>query len=276
MKWGVGIISFDRPIYLNKLLKSMALNDLEGWDVHLFQDGEVNKFSGRQTTVKGMTEKCIKIYQKSGLGTVHRRGVNVGNAINQFEAIEFMADNYDKFLIIEDDVIISKYYFKLLKLLDKYIEDNVFSGNLGFKRLCDRSNIIYNLNRLVKSNDKVGSSVHWWAELYTSKNWHKVRKDFLTYYEFVKNVDYKLRPSKEITEFFHSQGFTISQTSQDAGRDFALYKNNMIRLTTVVNRGIYIGEYGMHFRPLLYARGGWDKQYPYIHPTDRGLKRFVL
>lgn len=275
---GIGIISFDRPQYLRQLLKSLEKQDLVDTEFHLFQDGEVNKFSKRQVTVHGLTRKCIKLFNEAELPNkfIHDRKVNVGNAINQFEAIEFMSDNYDKFLIIEDDVVLSPHYIRLVKLLGKKINNDVFSVGLGFKRLCKKENIDYNLTRLVTSNDRVGNSIHWWCELYSSKNWKKVRKDFLEYYKFVKDVDYKMRPSDEIRKFFHSQGFNINQTSQDAGRDYALFKNGMIRLNTVVNRGIYIGEYGLHFTPNKFKLGGYDKQYPYIHRMDSKLKEFEL
>lgn len=273
---GIGIISFDRPQYLRQLLKSLEKQDLKDTEFHLFQDGEVNKFSKRQVTVHGLTRKCIRLFNEAELPNkfIHDRRENVGNAINQFEAIEFMSDNYDKFLIIEDDVVLSPHYFRLIRILGRKIKGNVFSVGMGFKRLCKKENIDINLNNLIKSNHEIGNSVHWWSELYSAKNWKKVRKDFLDYYEFVKDVDYRNRPSDEIRKFFHSQGFPISQTSQDAGRDYALFKNDMIRLNTVVNRGIYIGEYGLHFRPSTFRRGEYDKQFPYVHRMDRRLKNF--
>src|SRR5690606_26474547 len=132
---------------------------------------------------------------------------------------------------------------KVIRQLIPFIDDEVFSVSLNFRRMCRREDIHNNLDKLLITNDKVGNSLHWWAECYSSKNWGKVRDSFLQYYRFVEKCDYQHRPSFDIKTFFKANGFDVPQTSQDAGRDFALFKKGMVRINTVVNRGFYIGEY---------------------------------
>lgn len=270
---GVGLIVFDRPLYFKKLLDSLEKQTDLNCDFHMFQDGVKNKFSGRICGSEHLVNKATDYFYKAKLPnkTLHKKVSNFGNAINQFEAIEYMADNYEYFLMLEEDVVLSPYYIRLIKTLIPKLNNKVFSAGLNFKRMCKLAHIKKNMDKLLISNDKIGHSIHWWGELYSTKNWKKVRKDFLDYYKFVNNVDYKLRSTEKIREFFKDNKFPIIHTSQDAGRDYALFKNKMIRLNTVVNRGISIGEYGMHFRPVTFKAAGFDNQLPYIHEQDKTL-----
>lgn len=269
---GVSLIAFNRPRYFKKLIKSLEQQTQDA-EYHLFQDGAVNKFSHNLKSDPKLLNEVRGIFEKSSLKhkTKHIHDMNVGNAINQFEAVEFMSKNYDRFLVIEDDVILSKHYIKLVNILaDQYLKDNVFSVSLNFKRMCPRREIEKNLN-------KAGYiSLHWWAEMWSSKQWLKVKDYFLEYYELVKNVDYSKRPASKIKHLFHSNGLMIPQTSQDAGKDYALHKAGMKRVNTIVNRGFYIGEQGMHFSPYLYKKMGYPNQKPYEFESDEQLKEFIL
>jgi len=252
-KIGVALICFDRPGYFIQTIASLEKQgDLDNYDFHLFQDGQINKFSGRTVTQKSLIEKCIKIFRNSKLPNKieHIEEKNIGNANNQFNAADLMSEKYEYFMVIEDDVILSPDYLRLIRvMIPQYLgETRVFSLGLSFERFCKPDEINKYIDKVFFKN------VHWWAECWKSKNWLKVRPTFLKYMAFVKDVDYHDRPAYEIKNFFRMNGFNIPQTSQDAGKDFALFKNKMKRITSVVNRGFYIGEHGMHFRSLRHIR----------------------
>jgi len=238
------------------------------------QEGSVNKFSRRIAAPQARLDKTVAIFTGSKLPnkTQHIRAEHVGTAIHQFEAVEYLAANYEYFLVIEDDVILSKYYIQLMRLaMGQFLpKDDIFSVSLGFVRHCPPYKMGANLNKMLYKN------THWWAEGWYSKNWQKVRKYFLYYYQFVQTVDYKKRPAVEITRMFNSHGFNIPQTSQDAGKDFALFKTNMRRITAVVNRGMSIGERGTHFKPGIYKRMGLAQQVPFEFGADKKLQELIL
>jgi hypothetical protein len=247
---------------------------LENTDFHLFQDGQINKFSGRIVTNLSQIDKNIKMFEMSKLPnkTKHVEAKNIGNANNQFNAVEFMSKNYKYFMIIEDDTVLGKDYLKLIRIMiDQFFDyPEVFSLSLGFRRLCNIKDIKQNIDKVKFINE------HWWAECWKSENWFKVRPHFLRYLQYVKNVDYKLRPAPMIRRFFHSQGFNVPQTSQDAGKDFALFKTKMKRISAIVNRGFYIGETGIHFRPITYKNYGFADMKPYEFESDKNIERFEL
>jgi len=269
---GVSLIAFNRPAYFKKLIKSLEKQTVEA-EYHLFQDGAVNKFSHRLKARPELLNEVQDIFDNSKIESKkkHCHQMNVGNAINQFEAVEFMSKHYDRFLVVEDDVILSKDYLRLVNILaDQYLKDDIFSVSLNFKRMCKRREIDSNLDKV----DYI--SLHWWAEMWSSEQWLKVRPYFLEYYELVKNVDYQQRPSDKIKKLFHSSGLMIPQTSQDAGKDYALYKAGMKRINSIVNRGFYIGESGMHFNPHLYQQMGYKYQKPFEFKSDEKLNAFIM
>lgn len=276
LKLGIGLISYDRPHYFSQLIASLEKQTyLEETDFHLFQDGAKNKFSKRYGAYKKHIQFSIDEFNNSKLPNkkAHIQNLNIGNAINQFQAVEYLSQNYEYFMIIEDDVILSTNYLRLIRILiDQYLkEDNkIFSLGLSFQRLCHLEDINYNLNKVALKN------MHWWAECWRSKNWHKIRPYFLEYYKFVSHCDYMRRDTVAIKKFFNSHGFYIPQTSQDAGKDFALFKTKMQRLTTVVNRGFYIGEVGIHFRPQTYKKYRLGEMKPYEFENDKIIEGFEL
>lgn len=274
-KLGVAIIGFDRYRYFKKMIASVEVQtSLENADFHLFLEGSKNRFSGRLAAAGSVLDKTAAIFIGSNLPnkTLHRQNDHVGTAINQFEAVEYMAERYDYFLVLEDDVILSPHYFHLMRVAFDLLptHEDIFSISLGFIRNCQAAQIHKNLDKIMYKN------THWWAEGWSAKNWKKVRKYFLYYYQFVQNCDYKERPADDITRMFNSHGFNIPQTSQDAGKDFALFMSKMRRVVTVVNRGLSIGEHGTHFRPGFYKRLGLAQQKPFTFISDKNLKEFQL
>lgn len=272
-KIGIGVVAFDRPAYLRQCLESIYNQKDDNLEVYVFLDGVINKFSKRTVTTPEMVGKSKQVVKRFRFNVKERRE-NVGVAINQFEAIEFLANKYDNFIIVEDDVVLSPHYTNLIRKLYSQMTEDVFSVSLGFKHLCKPMEVKKHLKDVVVTNKTVGSSLHWWAEGYKSENWFKVRDYFLEYYEHVKNVDYKLRKHNEIREMYRSYGFDIPQTSQDGGRDFALYRAGMVRLNTVVARAKYIGKFGLHFTPRLFTKMGYSQDYQYIFEEDKTLEAF--
>jgi hypothetical protein len=274
-KLGIALISFDRPNYFEQTLRSLEEQSyFQDSDFHLFQDGQVNKFSGRIVTDRYLIDRSVKLFKRSRLKNKveHIEFKNIGNALNQFNAVEFMSKNYEYFMVIEDDVVLSSDYLRLIRvMIDQYFSDpKIFSLSLSFARSCKKQDIDKNLDKVFFKN------VHWWAECWSAKNWKKIRYYFMEYMEFVNKCDYRMRPSVEIKRFFINNGFDIPQTSQDAGKDFALFKTGLKRLTSVVNRGFYIGEYGLHFRPSTYKRLGFGDMKPFEFESDKILEGFNI
>ena len=270
---GVGIISFDRPDYLAQLVRSLEKQTCgAGVEYHLWQDGAVNEFSGRECGRQADIEGAAAVFAGSSLEArfMHVREKNVGVAINQFCAIETMVQFYDYVVMVEDDVVVSPHYLRLMRVLFEQLEgtSEVFGICLGFKKLCRPGRVPENLDKIVRTCG------HWWAEGFYSKRWAAIRPFFLEFYELVEGIDYVERPTREIRKVFRKHGWPSPVDSQDAAKDMAIYAAGLERVRTVVNRAISRGERGVHFTPQVFRKLGFDKQEPYVFERDQHLKEF--
>jgi len=273
-KLGVAIISFNRPDYLFKVLNSLEKQSyLKNTKFHLFQDGCQNIFSEKIKAKKEDIEKSVFLFRTSKLSKGANRiriDINVGNGINQFSANQVMSSIYDYYLIIEDDVVLSPDYLRLCRVLIEQFGNrkDVFSFNLNFKKLANPTSD--NLNKVIFGE------THWWAECIISRQWKIAREYFKDYFDLIQRVDYSDLPREKIQNLFKKHNFNKPQCSQDAGKDFALFKAGFKRITTLINRGFYIGQNGIHFTPKLYAQMNWHKQMPFIFESDQQLNKFIL
>ena len=250
MKIGAAIISFNRPRYFRKVIASVYQQNVP---IHVFQDAGITKKDQESVDV------CINISQRKR-AIIHPVSKNIGNGKNQLRALDYMSEHYTHFLLVEDDALLGKDYLQVCLAMTRVVD--VFSVNAGFRRLGSDTQKI----RLTNTKDQ--PSVHWFAEFYTSSKWKELRSVYMQYFRFIENVRYRDRPHNKIRRLFASHGFRIPQTSQDAGRDFALFVTNQHRATMEVNRGFYLGKRGMHFNDTVYTRYGFDKAKPYEFNED--------
>jgi len=92
---GFALISFNRVQYLEQTLRSLeAQTHLDGVDFHLWQDGYVNRFSGKLYAEPQEIAACVDEFKRARLPNkhFHIRTANVGTAINQFVALEYMVN----------------------------------------------------------------------------------------------------------------------------------------------------------------------------------------
>jgi hypothetical protein len=271
---GIGIVSFNRPHYLTQLLASLeAQVDVPALSWHLFQDGAVNKFSGREVGDQDHITEAVKTFFAAhlpGEKIAHVRADNVGIGINQFEAYELMCQHYDRIVMLEDDVILSPYWARLLPMLFDGLEQHpdVFGFVTGFKRWCERGEIEAYLDRVAPG------APHWWMIGFTPDRWERIKPHFWRYYELIQECDYGHLPHGRILELFKEVGWNSPVSSQDGGKSMAVHLAGMHRVQLTVNRGISIGREGVHFKGGLFERMGLHEQEPYVFESDRTRERF--
>jgi len=274
MKIAIGIISWNRPQYLKQLIKTLEANDCSGIDFHLFQDGSVCKFTGNKATEPNKITESIKIFHESKLPNKHShiRDKNVSVAINQFEAMNFLSSNYDKFIFLENDVIVSPNFILIMKrLLNQFEKDKrVACISPGLRLLCKEDKVKENLDRLVFKRG------HFWAEGCWAEKWKIIEKEYLAYYNIVKDGPYRKRDEMAIKNLFGNSSIKMITTSQDNGKDWAIIKTGMKRARLVVNRATGIGDWGIHSNPekLKVTKDGHNKIYAFKEELD--IKEFKL
>ena len=271
---GVGIVSFNRPFYLRRVLKSLeAQTDIDNAEFHLLQDGAVNKFSDTRYANEFDIIKCLGLFDRAKLPSkqVHLQKHNMGVSINQREGIDWLAERYERIIIIEDDALISPHWFRLAAVLFDQFEDcpDVFGFTPGFRRMCDGDAAMDNLDYVHVTGQ------HMWTECFTAGAWHGIQEHMLPYYDLVNHGDYHTRPNVKIRALHKARGVEERASSQDAARVTAIKLTGMVRMQCTVNRGLCIGRNGMNFNNAYYEGLQLGEQIPYAFDSDATRGMFI-
>lgn len=254
------IFSFNRPEYLEQVLQSIQTNErLDCIDFYFFQDGEINKFSGRVAGKEEDINACLSLWEKAEIPNKHLiyHDSNVGIGISQFEAKTLLFDEkqYERAMFFEDDLVLGSHYLKMLGILLDQFEQETEVGAVmchgGHPHVFTKAEKIQHLNHVRSGNDQLWGWATW------KDRWERIKSNFLKYYKFIENVDYPKKPLADILRFYIDEGINIKVASQDAALHYAFIKNNLFILNTVIHRAIYIGEKGQHMYPEKYQRLGF-------------------
>lgn len=269
-KSALAIFSFNRPHYLKDVLASLVTNQgLNDIDFYFIQDGAINLFSERIATDEQVIIECLRLWEECALPNKRliRHAENKGIGISQFEAKVFLFEQmqYDQVMFFEDDLVLSRHYVRILKImLDQYRNERAVGavmchGGKPSPHLQNKKHVL--LNRVRFANDNLWGWATW------KDRWQKIKPAFLDYYEFIKDIDYKRKGMKreQILAFYKKNGFIIRHISQDAAVQYAFVKNDLTLVQTEIHRGLYIGAIGEHMTQRQYDAIG----YPTISfPTD--------
>jgi len=271
---GIGIISWNRPEYFSQLVKSLEKNDLQETEFHLFQDGACCKFTGERFAKETDILRNVEIFKQAQFPKkyFHVRSENASVAINQFEAMQFLYNNYEKFIFLEDDIIVSPNFIVIMKkLLDQFEKDDEIACiSPGFRLFCKEPEVKKNLDKLKIING------HFWAEACWAKKWQEVEREYMKYYNLVKKEPYRKRKHGLINKLFSDSGYPMPATSQDNGKDWAIRMAKMKRARLVVNRATGIGDYGIHSTPEKLAKGLDGHRKIFDFKQELKIKRFKL
>ena len=270
---GVGIVSFNRPYYLRRLLKSlMAQTELDNAEFHLLQDGAVNMFSKKRRAQEFDIGACVKLFDQARLPSklVHRQEHNVGVGINQREGIGWLSETYERIMIIEDDVLLSPHWLRLARILFDEMETqpDVFGFSPGFRRMCDMGDSYPNMGYMEQTKQ------HLWTECFTAQNWWRIQEHMAPFYALIADCDYNYRPRETISALHLGRGAPKGDTSQDWARVVAIELSGMQRMQCTVNRGFSIGRTGINFNNSYYEGLHLGEQAPYIFDDDATREGF--
>ena len=193
MTIGVGILAFNRPQYLRRLVKSLEMQtDLHDVDFHLFLDGIVNQASGIQYAYQKDVDACEQLFERARLPNrhIHKNKHNVNIGIASLQVTDMLVDNYELIMQLEDDVVLSPDWFRLARILYGELEDHpdTYSFSPGFHRYETHSKDAANLGRVVYD------SHHMWCECYTPDRWRRIRDYYMEYHALIVEPDGEAAP----------------------------------------------------------------------------------
>jgi len=266
MIYGVVIISYNRPHYLERVLKSIQQQTHKDYEIHLFNDGPYDPD----------VQKCHNIFEEYfPNGTLHKSLWNLGVCFNYKRAEEFMFDKYDRVIFMADDCTIVPFYFDWLHLMaEKFNGEKTISCISGWNDAPARPLVWQEKNKAILLGGGYMNMMMY------KRAYEKWKPYMLDYYTLLKNMNtpYIHRNHEDIFKFYHGLGVKVYEnapgrrhgrvqytigSSQDAMKDISHIMAGLIRIKTGANYCSYIGEYGVHGRPDWFIKQGMDKEETY-------------
>ena len=127
----IGIFAYKRPAQLKKLLESLLrCQRVDECSVHIFCDGpkkpEVTPQTGEVLSIAREAAEPLK-------AEIHASKENLGLARSMSGGITALAEQYERFIVLEDDLIVHPYFIDfLLQGLDRYEDVEEVGQIAGF------------------------------------------------------------------------------------------------------------------------------------------------
>lgn len=177
------IITYNRPKLTHKLVEFM--NNLSGYKFYVFNDGPKNK---RDEKLVDSVRKEIKLL--NGLHKTNFQKSNLGCQKGVETAIDWVFDENDRAIIIEDDIILDKSFFPFAEeLLARYEDDDRVM-------MISADNLIYDSKMPYSYFFSKHSSIWGWATWKRSwKKYHLIKKEFniLEKHKYLLNINHGVK-----------------------------------------------------------------------------------
>lgn len=261
------ILCFDRPHYLEQLLDSIE-NSLGAnrADWFAFVDGAFNKKSGRIATKQKKIDQNIAVLKNSNIGfkNIQINEWNQGIAIQKDRA-HSLFDDYETVMFFEDDLVIGRYYIKLLRLaIRDYPNDMILMNRHPEPKKASREYL-----------NECGIA-RAWGYILNRHVYAKFRDRWKEYISYIGKVDYKKRLSVDREK---RKKFPYGSFSHDVVLTNLLRESGSRKLWPEISRGQYIGKKGSYAYalPHFWKKRKMHKQREKINfKEDFNLKRFKL
>lgn len=263
MKIASAIMCFKRPDYLKEAIKSLeSADEASEVDWYVFQDGAENKLSGEIYASQEELDSVAEIINNSTLPI--KEFVQQKNNISpsqQRYLILSLLDEYDLLYVFEDDLVVSKYYLRLLRIMA-----GQFPNHIGIM------NRHTNIGTKLSAVETCGYA-RLWGHYMTSNTYKKIKELYTEYYEFSQGFDFHQRRNIEIVV-----NPKVPWILDDIVINRLCRKFGVAKLWPKITRGRYIGEHGM----VAYkSRKYWERQGMHRQPksityeSDATLQEFT-
>jgi hypothetical protein len=198
-------------------------------------------------------------------GTAFPAPANLGVCANYVRAEDhvFSEMGAEAAYFFEDDMVLSPHY---LTMMDRMRDFAARESGIGYFAAYGRHTLDLAQQR-ARANQVTRLSYHWAFGL-TQQHFRELREWLMPYYALSAGRDYKRRPAEEILAHYRALGVPLTITTQDHMKKVGTYMLGRIAINTTPCFGKYIGEEGLHARPHIYERKGYEATELYPEPVD--------
>jgi hypothetical protein len=260
MRPPIAVISFNRPQFLRQVLaslKAQRAGTLAEREIHLFQDGAVNRYSRIRYAYDMDIAASVDIFRNHfPNGTVHQSADNLGVCENYRRAERYLFEERELEVgyFLEDDLVLSPVYIEMMDRLCRWAETrpNVAYFAAYGDYYSGPADIAARRRELITLD-------HHWGFGLLRRHWRKMRGLLEPYYEIVSGNDYSRRDHRNIYALYTPYELAPRASSQDAAKAFACDRLGLWRVNCVVPFARYIGNVGQHMTPKAFAAIGFDR-----------------
>jgi hypothetical protein len=245
----VAFIAFDRHRLVNLTLSRVWRFLPWRWKFKVFQDGPIEQSTGRAVgSTKGVGQN-LALYRYLKIDVEfkgeHNRGI--AHVIHAAECWAFDECGADIAIIIEDDVVISRFFFFAMR---QFARMSIANERVGAFSAFGDSSLQYadqfqNRNTFIPMH-------HRWGYGVTRDFWSKTRSDYTRYLDLMQGYEYRSRPNAAITEFllrFKNTRNIAHITSQDGVQTALILHHGGFAFMSPVSYAVNIGKAGTHMGP---------------------------
>lgn len=278
MKTAILLLGFNRVDYFQQTLAALEANDAaHSCDLHVYLDG------GEKAKQSELVKLVKSSSFKSPTFVLRTKNWGIGRHLIDARRTLFDTLNYDRILLLEDDMILAPSYVQTVLEISDWSE-----------QFCDVGTVMgYNINpdsherQVNQKKQVIATNRHFWGYTMTRKVWDIIKhivydfeQKYLLKNSYAKRSHFRIRwffmrswmakkrhvrqGSNLIIEPCLTPPFPLlprqSPTSQDAITALALWHHGFGRITTRVSRAEYIGSEGFSFSPQTFSDFGFDEQ----------------
>lgn len=273
------VMAYNRPAYFQRCMRSVMSNkEAATWPIHVFIDGPDHREQKIQREV--VDELCPES------ATVHQYDMNVGCGVNAYIARKILFDDmgFERVFFIEDDFVITPEYIGLVTALLDYCEMRYTDVGVAQAYWPCRNSYEWKQAHL---RDITVGNPHWWGYLMSAHAWQALRDNLAEYVVgFLTDRPYHARDEMAIRRWASARlkawdqryrgdkpfPFTwpdhinywtriqhpLPASGQDGMTALSLQLAGYKKVSTLVNRGVSIGERGIHTSPETWKARGMD------------------
>jgi hypothetical protein len=257
MRAPIILMSFNRPAYLKRVLESLAgqHDGLKGREVHLFQDGAVNRYSGVRYADDAAISDCVLLFRAMfPHGHVHASPDNIGICENFRQAETFAFQELDAPVgyFFEDDLVLGRWYVETLDRIWDQVKDRPLIGYFAAYGRHETPT-----DEQMRFGGRMVELPQNWGFGLSRRHWEDMQPLLKPYFDSVVGQDYRQRNNTEIAMLYVKGGYYQDESSQDGAKWWATIRLGRWNAMTAACQARYIGEVGTHsteqtFRSLNY------------------------
>ena len=266
-RFAIAIMAYNNLDYFSQVLASVLAQDIAGedyssrFDLFIFQDALQARHQDSLADFEAIKTLSLKHVPSERF---IRQASNIGTGLH-FEFIEenlFETHGYEFCIFLEHDFVLGANYLQaMLALHERFEHDDRISAVSGHSSAYRES-----VKKQAENLHNYRVMSHDWGAGVFKRAWQKRLPAMRSYYKLLRGMPFEQRNNLLIQDWMAFMGFVRGSTSQDTIKACVDSGLGLLRLTTYVNLGTYIGQDGMHWNEQIYKSAGYHETVLFKEP----------